>query len=75
MLEKDKHEDLTGKQRVDTMLRGIRSTDPGITSAKVNVFQSYGGQFDKAAEFVSSLIANMHAAAQLDYANRHGNKR
>ena len=75
VLEKDKHEDLTGKQQVDTMLRGIQSTDPGITSAKVNVFQSYRGQFDKAAEFMSSLIANMHAAAQLDYANRHENKR
>ena len=75
VLEKDKHEDLTGKQRVDTLLRGIRSTDPGIMSAKVNVFQSYRGNFDKAVEFMSSLIANMHAAAQLDYANRHGNKR
>ena len=75
VLEKDKHEDLTDKQQVDTMLPGIRSTDPGITSAKVNVFQSYRGQFDKAADFMSSLIANMHAAAQLDYTNRHGNKR
>ena len=76
VLEKDKQEDLTGKQRVgDIMLCGIRSTDPGITSAKVNVFQSYQGQFDKAAEFMSSLIANVHAAAQLNDANRHGNKR
>ena len=67
---------MTGKQQVDTMLRGVWSTDPGITtSAKVNVVQSYRGQFDKAAEFMSSLIANMHAAAQLDYANRHENKR
>ena len=75
VLEKDKHKDLAGKQRVDVLLRGIRSTDPGIMSAKVNVFQSFRGQFDKAAEFMSSLIANMHAAAQLDYANRHENKR
>ena len=76
VLEKDRHEDLTGKQQeVNVLQYGIRSTDPCIMSAKVNIFQSFRGQFDKAAEFMSSLIANMHAAAQLDYANRHGNKR
>ena len=76
VLEKDKHEDLTGKQQVDVLLRGIRSTDTGIVAAKTNIFQSYRANFDKAAEFLSSLIANTHAAAQLDYSNRHaGNKR
>jgi hypothetical protein len=67
---------LTGKQQVDVLLRGIRSTDTGIVAAKTNIFQSYRANFDKAAEFLSSLIANTHAAAQLDYSNRHaGNKR
>ena len=76
VLEKDKHEGLTGKQQVDVLLRGIKSTDPGIASAKINVFQSYRGDFDGAVDFLSSLIANIHAAAQLDYSNRNaGNKR
>ncbi|KAI2495964.1 hypothetical protein MHU86_18531 [Fragilaria crotonensis] len=77
VLEKDKHEELTGKQQVDILLRGIRSTDTGITSAKINVYQSFRSDFNKAAEFLSGLIANMHASAQLDYANRQqsGNKR
>jgi hypothetical protein len=77
VLEKDKHEELTGKQQVDILLRGIRSTDAGITSAKINVYQSFRSDFNKAAEFLSGLIANMHASVQLDYANRQqsGNKR
>ncbi|KAI2492944.1 hypothetical protein MHU86_21583 [Fragilaria crotonensis] len=61
---------------VDKMLLGIRSTDASITSAKVNVYQNYRANFDKAVEFLSGLISSIHAAAQLDYANRHsGNKR
>jgi hypothetical protein len=77
VLEKDKSENLTGKQRVDVLLRGIRSTDTSIVSARINIFQNYRSDFDKAAEFMSGLISNIHAAAQLDYANRHsaGNKR
>ena len=77
VLEKDKSESLTGKQRVDVLLRGIRSTDTSIVSARINLFQNYRSDVDKAAEFMSGLISNIHAAAQLDYANRHsaGNKR
>jgi hypothetical protein len=75
VLEKDK--DLTGgKQQFDVLLRGIRSTDTGIVAAKTNIFQSYCADFDKAAEFLSCLFTNTHAAAQLNYINRHaGNKR
>lgn len=76
VLSKDKSEELTEKQMVDKMLLGIRSTDASITSAKVNVYQNYRANFDKAVEFLSGLISSIHAAAQLDYANRHsGNKR
>jgi hypothetical protein len=75
-LEKDKNEDLTGIQQVKIVLPGIQSTDTSIQLAKVNVFQDFRGNFDRAAERLSSLIANMHASAQLNYANRHaGNKR
>lgn len=77
VLEKDKSESLTGKQRVDVLLRGIRSTDTSIVSARINIYQNYRSDFDRAAEFMSGLISNIHAAAQLDYANRHSgtNKR
>jgi hypothetical protein len=76
VLEKNKNEDLTGKQQVDIFLRGIRSTDTSIQLAKVNVIQDFWGNFDRPAEFLSSLIANLHASVQLNYANRHaGNER
>jgi hypothetical protein len=76
VLSKDKNEELTDKQMVDKLLLGICSTDTSIASAKVNVYQIYCANFDKAVEFLSGLISSMHAAAQLDYANRHaGNKR
>jgi hypothetical protein len=40
VLEKDKHEELTGKQQVDVLLRGIRLTDTtGIVAAKTNIFR------------------------------------
>ena len=76
VLSKDKSEAQTEKQMVDKMFLGIRSTDTRIVSAKVNVYQNYRLSFDKAVEFMSGLISSIHAAAQLDYANRHsGNKR
>ena len=58
-------------------MRGIRSSDTSITSAKINIFQSYRSDFDGAVNFMSGLVANLHASAQLDYANRNsaGNKR
>ena len=75
-LSKDKNKELTDKQMVDKLLLGIRSTDTSIASAKVNVYQNYRANFDRAVEFLSGLISSIHAAAQLDYANRHsGNKR
>ena len=77
ILSKDKSEALTGKQQVDCLMRGIRSSDTSITSAKINIFQSYRSDFDGAVNFMSGLVANLHASAQLDYANRNsaGNKR
>ena len=76
VLLKDKNKELTDKQMVDKLLQGIRSTDKSIASAKVNVYQNYRANFDRAVEFLSGLILSIHAAAQLDYANRQsGNKR
>ena len=77
ILSKDKSEALTGKQQVDCLMRGIRSSDTSMTSAKINIFQSYRSDFDGAVTFMSGLVANLHASAQLDYANRNsaGNKR
>ncbi|KAI2494184.1 hypothetical protein MHU86_20332 [Fragilaria crotonensis] len=69
---------LPPQQRMDVLLCAIWSTDTSIVSARINGFQNYRSDFDKAAEFISSLIASIQAAAQLDCANRHssaGNKR
>jgi hypothetical protein len=41
----------------------------------VNLYQDYRFNFDDAANFLSDLIASIHSSAQLDYANRHWNKR
>ncbi len=48
MLPKDKNEELTDKQMVDKLLLGICLTDTSIASAKVNVYQSYRANFDRA---------------------------
>ncbi len=72
VLSRDWSEALTEKQMVDKMLLGVCSTDASIASAKVNVYQNYyRSDFDRAVEFMSGLISSIHAAAQLDYANRH----
>jgi hypothetical protein len=75
VLEKDKHEDLSGRQRVNLMTKAICSTDPRILAGLVNIHQSFRFNFDEAANFMSGLISSIHSSAQLDYANRHGNKR
>ncbi len=77
MLSKDKNKELTDKEMVDKLLLGICSMDTSIVSAKVNVYQNFSANFDRAVEFLSGLILSIHAAAKLDkYANRHsGNKR
>ena len=74
ILCKDKDEALTGKQQVDIMLKGIKSTDASIIAAKTDVYKDYRTDFPAATNFLSGLISNIHGAAQLDYANR-GKKR
>ena len=71
ILDKDDDERLTGKQKVDQMLRGIKSSDPNIVAAKTDIYKDFRSDFDGAATFLSGLIANLHAGAQLDYAHRH----
>ena len=66
LLSKHKNEELTERQMVDEMLLGFRSTDTSIVSAKVNIYQNYRSNFDRAVEFLSGLILSFHAAAQLD---------
>ena len=75
VLEKDKHEDLSGWQRVDFMTKAIRSSDAHVLAGLVNIHQNFRFDFDEAANFMSGLISSIHSSAQLDYANRHGNKR
>ena len=76
VLEKDKHEDLSGsRQRVDLMTKAIRSSNARVLAGLVNVHQNFRFDFDEAANFMSGLISSIHSSAQLDYANRHGNKR
>ena len=75
VLEKDKHEDLSGRQQVDLMTKAIRSSDARVLAGLVNVHQNFRFDFDEAANFMSGLILSIHSSAQLDYANRHGNKR
>ncbi|KAI2489217.1 hypothetical protein MHU86_25377 [Fragilaria crotonensis] len=71
ILSKDKDENLTNKQRVDVMMKGIRSSDASIVAAKTDVYKDFRSDFDGATSFLSGLIANIHSAAQLDYAARH----
>jgi len=75
ILCKDKDEALTGKQQVDVMMKGIRSTDASIVAAKTDVYKDFRTDFSAATNFLSGLISNIHSAAQLDYANRHSGKK
>jgi hypothetical protein len=76
ILSKDKDEELTGKQKVDIMMKGIKSTDASIIAAKTDVYKDYRSDFSAATNFLSGLISNTHSAAQLDYSNRTaGNSR
>lgn len=61
---------------MDIFLKGIRSTDSSIGAAKTDVYKDYRTDFDApATNFLSGLISNIHAGAQIDYANRHSGKR
>ena len=75
VLEKDKHENLSGRQRVNLVTKVIRSTDARVLAGLVNVHQNFRYSFDEAANFMSGLISSIHSSAQLNYANRHGSKR
>ena len=57
------------------MTKAIRSTDARVLAGLVNIHQNFRYDFDEAANFMSGLISSIHAAAQIDYANRHGSKR
>jgi hypothetical protein len=70
VLAKDKDENLTDKQRVDVLMKGIKSSDASIIAAKTSVFKDYRSDFNAATSFLSGLISNIHSGAQLDYANR-----
>ena len=72
MLEKDKHERYSESRQVETMLRGMNTTDAGLEAAKAQFFHSMQHTFDKASEFMLAYISNRHSAAQHDYANCHG---
>jgi hypothetical protein len=76
ILSKDKDEELTGKQKVDIMMKGIKSMDASIIAAKTDVYKDYRLDFSAATNFLSGLISNIHSVAQLDYSNRTaGNSR
>ena len=53
VLEKDKHEDLSGRQRLNLMTKAIRSSDTRVLAGLVNVHQNFRYNFDEAANFMS----------------------
>jgi hypothetical protein len=75
VLAKDRDENLTDKQRVDVLMKGIKSSNASIIAAKTSVFKDYRSDFNAATSFLSGLISNIHSSAQLDYANRHSGKK
>lgn len=75
VLAKDRDEGLTEKQKVDTLMKGIKSSDPSIVAAKTDVYKDYRSNFNAAISFLSGLVANLHSGAQLEYSNRHLGKR
>ncbi len=75
ILSKDKDEHLTNKQRVDILMKSIKSTDGSVVAAKTSVYKDFRSDFNGATSFLSGLISSIHSAAQLDYASRHSNKR
>ncbi len=75
MLAKDKDENRTDKQRVDVLMKGIKSSDASIVAAKTSVLKDHRSDFNAATSFLSGLILNIHSGAQLDYANRHSGKK
>lgn len=75
VLAKDKDENLTERQRVDILMKGIRSSDANIVAAKTDVYKDYRSDFNAATSFLSGLVANLHSGAQLDYASRTSGKR
>jgi hypothetical protein len=75
ILAKDPDEALTGKQKVEKMMNGLRSTDTNIISARTVIFHQYRDDFNATTTFLSGLISNIHSAAQLDYGNRFTGKK
>jgi hypothetical protein len=45
VLAKDRDENLTDKQRVDVLMKGIKSSDASIIAAKTSVFKDYCSDF------------------------------
>ncbi len=70
VLEKDRFASYLGLQQVETLLRGMNTTDAGIEAAATTVFHSMQHNFDRACEFMSAYISSKQAEAQHAYANR-----
>jgi hypothetical protein len=63
VLAKDKDENLTDKQRVHVLMKGIKSSDASIIAAKTSVFKDYRSDFNAATSFLSGLISNIHSSS------------
>jgi hypothetical protein len=68
--ETDRHASYLGLRQVETLLRGMNTTDAGIMAAKTTVFHSMQHDFDRACELMSAYISSKHVEAQHAYANR-----
>ena len=66
---------LNGKQRVHVLMKEIKLTDPCVIAVKTDVYKDYRADSIAATNSLSGLISNLHSGAQMNYANRHSNKR
>ena len=69
-LDKDPDEKNSGKQKVDALLKGIKTSDGELAGAKAYIAGTYPRDFAQACTHFSSQVSWLHGTAQLDRCNR-----
>jgi hypothetical protein len=66
ILDKDPDEALTDRQKVDKLDERIKTTDPELIAAKVNITTNFPADFSGAISYFSAAVSRIHGSVQLE---------
>ena len=65
-LDKDPDERVSAHQKIERLLKGIKTPDTKLLACKAVILQSYRADFPGACAYFSTEVARLHGGAQLE---------